>query len=294
MRGRTPRDLTFDPMSVIDTRLLSVRRAILAFRDTPGRRGRFVHAADCDELLVAGDLHGHVENFRRLLKRADLSASPRRHLIVQELIHSPFRYPTGGDKSHQLVDLVCALKVQFPRQVHYLLGNHELAQLTARRVMKADEDYNELFERGVRDCYGERGGELYEQYLALFRVIPVAVRTANRTFVSHSLPSAGHLPEFDVEALTREPTLETDLAPGGSLYSLVWGRDVREETLSAFLKRVDGERLISGHVPCEEGYERPSPAHVILDSQGAAAGYCQLPASRPLEPGEWEQSVGML
>jgi hypothetical protein len=276
-----------------ETRLMTARRAILAFRDQPGRRGRLVDA-DCDEVLVAGDMHGHVENFRRLLKRADLVAHPRRWLVVQELIHGPFRYPTGGDKSHQLVDLVCALKVQFPHQVHYLLGNHELAQLTGRKVLKGDDDYNECFERGVSDCYGGRGGELYELYLALFRIIPIAIRTVNRTFVSHSLPSAGQMVDFDAESLTREPTRDDDLAPGGSLYSLVWGRDVREETAAAFLKRVDADRLVSGHVPCDAGFDRPSPAHVILDSQGDPAACCLLPASRPLEPGEWEQAVGML
>jgi hypothetical protein len=280
-------------MSVLDTRLLTTRRAILAFRDTPGRAGRLVEAQECDELLVAGDLHGHVENFRRLLRLADLAAHPRRHLVVQELIHSPYRYPTGGDKSHQLVDLVCALKVQFPRQVHYLLGNHELAQQTGRKVMKNDEDYNEVFQRGVSDCYGQRGRELYALYETLFGILPLAVRTVNRTFVSHSLPSAGQLPEFDPEALTREPSAPADLAPGGSVYSLVWGRDVREETLAAFLRRVDGDRLISGHIPCDTGFERPSAAHVILDSQGAAAGYCLLPASRPLQPGEWEAAAGV-
>lgn len=298
MGGRKSREsyLTYRFMSVIETRLLTTRRAILAFRDTPGRRGRLVQLnADAgDEILVAGDMHGNVENFRRLLKLADLAAHPRRHLVVQELVHGPFRYPTGGDKSHQLVDLLCALKVQFSRQVHYLLGNHELAQLTGRRVMKGDDDSNELFARGIVDCYGSRGKELYELYLALFRVIPVAVRTANRTFVSHSLPSAGHLPDFSAEALTREPTQEADLTPGGSLYSLVWGRDVREETLNAYLKCVEGDRLISGHVPCDTGCERPSPNHVILDSQGEKAGYCLLPAARPLEAGDWERSTGTL
>jgi len=280
-------------MSVIDTRLMTARRAILAFRDMPGRHGRLVHA-DCDDILVVGDLHGHVENFRRALNRADLGANPRRCLVVQELVHGPFHYPTGGDKSHQLVDLVCALKAQYPRQVQYLLGNHELAQLTGRKVLKGDDDYNECFERGVTDCYGGRGRELYELYLRLFHIIPIAIRTANRTFVSHSLPSAGQQVDFDPESLTREPTRDDDLAPGGSLYSLVWGRDVREETAATFLKRVDADRLISGHVPCDAGYERPSPAHVILDSQGASAAYCLVPASRPLGPSEWEQAIGML
>ena len=39
-----------------------------------------------------------------------------------------------------MVDLFAALKVQFPKQVHYLPGNHEMAQWTGRTVLKADED----------------------------------------------------------------------------------------------------------------------------------------------------------
>src|SRR6185312_7832106 len=109
-----------------------------------------------------------------------------------------------------------------------LLGNHELAQLTGRSVSKHDEDLNGLFIKGVSECYGERGAELYSLYQVLFRVIPVALRTANRVLISHSLPSAGALPEFDPQALLREPTLDADTAPGGSIYSIVWGRDTRE------------------------------------------------------------------
>jgi hypothetical protein len=281
-------------MAGIETRLQTIRRAILAFRETPGRTGRLVQLHDCDEILVAGDMHGHIENFRRLLGRADLAAHPRRHLVVQELIHGPFLYPTGGDKSHQLVDLLCALKAQFPRQVHYLLGNHELAQLTGRSISKNDQDLNDLFEQGVLDCYGTRGAELYGLYLVLFRLIPIALKTANRTLISHSLPSAGTMLEFDPAALLREPTADSDVAPGGSLYALVWGRDVREETLSAFLRKMDADRLISGHIPCESGFERPSTAHVILDSQGSPSAYLLLPAERPITPEEWTESVGML
>src|SRR5262245_31196369 len=245
-------------MAGIDLRLQTIRRALAAFGATPGRSGRFVRLTDCDEVLVGGDIHGHVENFRRLLQRADLARNHRRHLVVQELVHGPFQYPTGGDKSHQLVDLVCALKAQHPNQVHYLLGNHELAQLTRRMVLKNDADLNEVFEQGVHACYGQRGAEVYSLYEVLFRTIPVALRTSNRVFISHSLPSAGMLPEFDPVALCREPTRDIDVSPSGSIYALVWGRDVREETLNAFLKRVDADRLVSGHIPCEAGFGRPS------------------------------------
>lgn len=281
-------------MSDLERRLNTLRRAVQAFRDTPGRIGRLVRLQDAVEVLVAGDMHGHVDNFRKLMQKADLGKHPRRHLVVQELVHGPFRYPTGGDKSHQLVDLVCALKVQYPRQVHYLIGNHELAQLTGRQVIKLEADLNEQFRLGVRLAYATRADEVYALYEELFSILPFAVRTEGRTFLSHSLPSAARLAEFDVGALEREPPSADDLAIGGSLYALVWGRDARGETLEAFLAKVDADVLISGHIPCDKGFVMPSPRHVIVDSQGSPAGCCLVPADRSLTPEELRECVQLL
>jgi hypothetical protein len=280
--------------SSIEARLLTLRRALLAFRNTPGRRGRVVHLQDVEEVLIGGDMHGNLENFRQLLGRADLARMPRRHLVLQEVVHGPFRYPSGGDKSHQLLDLICTLKCQFPRQVHFLAGNHELAQATSRTILKNDEDLNEVFLEGVRTAYGNRADEVYALYLDLFAVAPLALRSLGRLYISHSLPSAGQLPSFDPAALEQEPTPEAELAFGGSVYALVWGRDVREETVQAFLRKVDADILITGHIPCENGYDRPSPCHVIVDSQGSPAGYCLVPAARPITPPELEGCVHLL
>jgi hypothetical protein len=281
-------------MSSLELRLQTLRKAIKAFREAPGRVGRLVELNDAEDVLIGGDMHGHVANFQRLMQKAELGKHPRRHLVVQELIHGPFHHPSGGDKSHQLLDLVCALKCQFPRQVHFLLGNHELAQATNQMVSKQDTDLNELFLQGVRTTYGSRGDEVYGVYLELFAIAPFALRTPGRTFISHSLPSLGALPGLDLAALTRDPTSDEDLQPGGPLYSLVWGRDVRPETVSEFLSKVDADILISGHIPCEGGHERPSPRHVILDSQGEPAGYCLIPANRPVTPEELSEFVHLL
>src|SRR5438874_11706856 len=121
------------------TRLLNtLSQATQLFKETPGSNGRVVALNDAADVLVAGDLHGNVDNFRRILQKAELAKNPNRHLVLQEVIHGPFRYPAGGDKSHQLLDLIAALKCQFPANVHFLVGNHELSQGTRRRIAKND------------------------------------------------------------------------------------------------------------------------------------------------------------
>jgi hypothetical protein len=274
--------------------LPTLRKAVQAFRDTPGRTGHFVALQDVAEILIAGDLHGNVENFSRLLKRADLANNRRRHLVLQEVIHGPYQYPNGADKSHQLVDLLAALKGQYPRQVHFLLGNHELSQWTDRRIAKNDRDLNDAFRDGVTTAYGARGAEVYAAYLELFAAVPLALRTPNRVFLSHSLPSARRLEGFDPAVLQRDEFTPADLTLGGVVHALVWGRDTSAATAAAFLERVDADLLITGHIPCEKGFDVPNDRQLILDSLGAPACYCLFPTDRPLCQGELLQGVEAL
>jgi hypothetical protein len=273
--------------------LRTLHRAADAFRATPDRTGRVVTLTDAADVLVGGDLHGHLGNFQALLKKADLARHPQRHLVLQEVVHGPHQYPQGGDKSHQLLDLVAALKCQYPERVHFLPGNHELAQATGRSIAKADTDYNALFEQGIRTAYGEQADAVYAAYLDLIAAAPLAVRTANRVFVSHSLPSAPRLDNFRLEDLLRE-TKPEDLDNHGAVYALVWGRDTRPATAAAFLAKVDADLLVSGHIPCDTGFFAPNDRQLILDCMGSPAGYCLFPADRPLTHADLLQCAGTL
>jgi len=277
-----------------DRLLRTLQQAIQAFRDTPGRKGRLVRLQDVDEVMAVGDLHGNVENFRRALQKAELGTHPRRHLVLQELVHGPFRYPGGGDKSHQLVDLLAALKCQFPMQVHLLLGNHELAQAAGQAIAKTESDLNAIFREGVGTAYLARAPEVYAAYLQLFTVVPLAVRTPNRVFLSHSLPSGARLERFDPALLEWDVHAEEDLAVGGAVHNLVWGRDTRAETASAFLQKVDADWLITGHIPCPQGFDVPNERQIILDALGAPACYCLFPTDRPVTQQDLISGIGTL
>ena len=267
-----------DPKRLLNT----IRQAISAFRETPGRKGHLVHLDGSGDVLVAGDLHGNLENFRRLLERAELKSHPNRHLIFQELVHSSFPYQTGGDKSHQALDLLAALKCQFPRQVHMLLGNHELAQWTNQWIAKGETELNAWFREGVETAYGAHADKIYEAYVDLLAVIPVAIRTSNRVFISHSLPLEAQMEEFDPEVLTLDEHRPADLLPGGVIHSLVWGRDTATATVTAFLQKVDADWLITGHIPCEQGFATPNERQLILDCMRDPAAYCLFLTDRPV------------
>jgi hypothetical protein len=267
-----------DPQRLIRTLQLATQ----AFQATPGRLGRFVRLQNVDEVLVVGDLHGNVVNFRQILQKAELEAHPGRHLVLQELIHGPQRHPQGGDLSHRLLDLLAALKCQFPARVHMLLGNHEMAQWQSQEIGKGDESLNRLFKAGVDSAYAADAGRIYEAYLGLFATVPLAVVTPNRVIMSHSFPSASRMETFETTAMQVDALPAEAYEWGGGIHALLWGRDTRGETAARFLSKVDADLVITGHIPCPAGFDAPNDRQLILDALGSPAGYCLFPTNRPL------------
>src|SRR3954470_13855361 len=93
------------------------------------RREQVVHLPETGELWMTGDLHDHRRNFDKLLKAVDLGANPQRHLILHELIHGDHYDANGAEESWVTLVRAAELKCDFPNQVHFLLANHDLAQI---------------------------------------------------------------------------------------------------------------------------------------------------------------------
>ncbi len=265
-----------DPQKVLAT----VRRATELFRATPGRSGGLVTLGEsAEEVLVAGDLHGNIPAFRQLLIASDLAQKPGRHLVLQELIHGPRHYhDDGGDKSHQLVDIVCALKCQFPDRVHLILGNHELSELTGRSIAKSGVPLNALFRLGIATAYGASADEVYQSYSALFAALPLAVRTPNRVFLCHTIPDPVDMEHFDATIFAAESWSAEAMARHGAVYAVTWGRSTEPENVDRFAALVDADWFITGHQPCEEGFRQANHRQIIVDGTDPYPTYCRFPA----------------
>ena len=93
--GARPGPRVSPPMPDPDRLLRTLYKAADATRLTPGRKGRFVQLQGASEVLVGGDLHGHLGNFQAIYQAADLAKNPKRHLVLQEVVHGKFFYPGG-------------------------------------------------------------------------------------------------------------------------------------------------------------------------------------------------------
>ncbi len=240
-------------------------RAAALNRSDPLLTGSLLKFPDYGQLVMTGDMHGHRRNFSKLKSYCDLASTPVRHVILHELIHEEPTGPAGLDLSHELALDAARWKCEFPDQIHFLQSNHELAQLTGHEISKGGRIVTRCFEEGVYKTYAHRGVDVIQAYLNFASSFPLAGRTANRIFLSHSLPGPRDLPTFDLSVLDRIPT-PWDLSTQGSAYALVWGRYQTHELLNELARRLDVDLFIAGHQPQEFGHAVVADRMLIIAS----------------------------
>ncbi len=220
----------------------------------PLRRGALLEFPNYGQLVMTGDLHGHRRNFEKLQRYCDLEHFLPRHVILHEIIHEEIEGMEAVDRSFEVLIQAARWKCDFPDQVHFLQSNHELAQLTRHEITKGGRVVTVAFEQGIHETFGAKTEEVLRAINGYIESLPLAGRTQNRIFLSHSLPSPRDLPAFDPSVLTRVPTAE-DLADRGSAHALVWGRYHTEAALTALSEMLDVDTFICGHQPQEMGYD---------------------------------------
>jgi len=251
------------------------RAAILARRDLK-RRGNVLHLPARGDVLVTGDMHGCRANFDRVVKFAALGRHPHRHLILHEVEHGGPRDRQGGCLSYTLVEDAAALKVDFPDRVHILLANHDVAEMLNIQLHKGSTNLTQRFWDGLVHAYGSQADDVKQAYCDFFRSLPLAVKTPNRVWISHSTPHLNALIDFDYGLFDRELT-DDDFTRESQLYSLLWGRNQDEMAASIFAGHVDCDVLLVGHQPAQMGYKVPNSRHIILYSDNQLGRYLLLP-----------------
>ena len=198
------------PIQVIEKVIANCGEAARLNRADPLRHGSVIDFDDetVEEVFITGDLHGNRRNYNAVKQIADLAGNPRRQLVLQEVCHGgPANAQNGGCMSFGLLEEVTKLKVAFPRQVHFLLGNHEIAELTEFPIRKGDKMLNLQFRLGMQHRYGPAADKVREAYLHFIASCPLAARMPNGVFISHSIPEKSDKRGFDASLFHREPEI---------------------------------------------------------------------------------------
>ncbi|MDX1563839.1 MAG: metallophosphoesterase [Phycisphaeraceae bacterium] len=239
--------------------------ALEANRSTPGRKGSVVDLPDRGRLVVTGDLHDNRENFRKIVKLAELDRSADNHLVLHEVIHGPHMV-NNLDLSYRMLASVAELKLKYPNQVHLMLANHDLAQINGVGILKHGMNVVEAFESGLDYLFGDRGSDIHDLIARFLKNLPLAVRGANGIFCCHSLPARRHLDDFDATVLDRTLS-DHDLAgPSGSAHLMVWGRRFGQDVADRLAAGWGAEVFLMGHQKAEMGCEEVGRSMLIINS----------------------------
>jgi len=229
----------------------------------PRRRGLVEHI-DHGQVVMTGDLHDHGPNFQRICRIADLEASEDHHVIFHEVIHGS-NLINGMDFSARMLARIAHMKLQRPGQVHVILSNHEMGQMTGTTLLKAGVSTTHAFLQGLRYLWGDEAERVYPAMLRYIRSMPLAIRTAGGVLCAHSLPAPARLNEFDVGILDRQ-AVDSDFFPGGHVYEMVWGRR-HNDVLAGDLADDWGVRaFLLGHQPADEGFGFEGELILVLAS----------------------------
>ncbi len=255
-------------------------RAAELLRQSAHRRGCCAHLPAEGRLLVTGDLHDNPAHLQKIIHAARLDQGDDRHVILQEMIHGE-RLINGLDLSHRMLIRAAELVTRYPRQVHPVLANHELSQMTGRGVSKGAGNSVELFNDGLEYAFSQDWFDVAEAIGRFIAAMPLALRTERGVFCAHSLPGESAMRAFDPDILERELTAEDYERDTGSAYLMVWGRRQPASLINELAERWGVSLFCLGHQHTESGIEAIAPNALILNSDHQAGRVLSVDLSDP-------------
>lgn len=229
------------------------------------RQGNIIQLPIGCDFIATGDIHGHQRNYERIVKFADLKNNPDRHLILHEIIHGGPEDEQGGCLSYKLLFEAVQLKIDYPDRVHMIMANHDTSYISNGQVMKNGKEMNRSMRQAIEREFSEHSEDIKKVITNLLVSQPLAVRSENRIWFSHSLPNDRYVDTFDTEIFNRPITIE-DLQSPGNVYTLTWGRKHSQETLDKLAKALDVDCFILGHQRQADGYLKAGSNLIIIAS----------------------------
>jgi hypothetical protein len=220
--------------------------------------------ADAD-VIVSGDLHGNRRNFERIVSLAKLYKNPNTHIILQELIHGGPEDDSGGCLSFQLLIDAVKLKIEYPDNVHFLLGNHDTAFISRSEVMKNGKEMNQSMRDAMKRYFKKESENIDLEMARLLFAQPLAIMCPNRIMISHSLPADRLFEKFEPGILNRHLKVN-DIVRPQSAYLFTWGRRQSPEVINKLAGIFDVDTFIVGHQSQPTGFDRYTDKMLIIAS----------------------------
>jgi len=208
------------------------------------KEGKFVEILKCKKLLVAGDIHGDIEAFEKIVEK--FKDEFKKYNSVCLLFLGD--YADKGDFGLEVIESLMELIKQYPTNIIALKGNHEdYDEHGNPKFMPCDLRYEVVAKRGNWEDY------FNENLKDFFNSLPIAAKYNSILFlhggISSKIKNLKDLmyPDKNVE----EDLLWSDPFDGYGEYSnprgagVLFGKDITNRVLSL----LNVEKLIRSHQP---------------------------------------------
>ncbi|GAB6055151.1 metallophosphoesterase [Methanobacterium movens] len=223
-------------------------------------------------VLIITDIHGNWSDFNKFINIWDDFKGNNNHLVITgDFIHS---MGLVEDKSIEVLEQI-QYQFESDQNFHVLLGNHEWSLISSVVLFKNRENLSFKFENLLKKRFPGSWKEKLEIYIKFFKKLPVAVKTNNKVFISHSGPSKNIKSIEDIINISDSGYVENKI-----LEEFLWNRygDYNLTDIDNFLKKVDCRAMVVGHTPVDgaklvgkkqliisSSYTGGSKAYLILD-----------------------------
>ena len=224
--------------------------------------GKLIDLPMKGKVMIITDLHGNLSDLKRYESIWKDFLNENNHVIITgDLIHP---MGLGSDYSIEVLELVMYYFKKYTN-FHVLLGNHEWSHLSLRPVYKLGVDQRKDFELKVETRFGNRWIHKMAEYRKFFDMLPIAVRTENKVFISHAGPSKNITSIDDIINI-----VDGDYN-NRIMDDMLWNRysDFIEEDIDNFLNIVGCNAHIVGHTPVN-GVKIIGRKQMILSSSHSA------------------------
>lgn len=119
-----------------------------------------------DPVIIVGDIHGQYYDLVKLLELGDFAQNPKqKYLFLGDFVDR-------GTFGVEVVTLLYALKVNYPKRVFFLRGNHECRNMTTHMNFRLE----------VLSKFDQ---ETYDLLMDSFDMLPLACIVNNKLLVVH-------------------------------------------------------------------------------------------------------------
>ena len=229
------------------------------------RQNNVICLPEKGRLIAGGDIHGHNRNLQRIINFADLDNNSDIHVLLQEIIHGSELDEKGRCLSYKTLLNAIEYKIRFPDKVHLIMGNHDTAFINNSEVMKDGKEMNVSMRKAMNHEFGEDSENVKLAMRQFLFSEPLAIKCANRIWLSHSLPADRYFEDFDEQIFNRTLKINDVVRPG-SAYLLTWGRRHSRQLLDKMAKKLDIDFFILGHQPQSRGWKQVGDNLIIIAS----------------------------